>query len=51
VWSDWKVTYRDMFVVNREGHAVALYNLTDHDLGEAGDYQAALDLLIEVGER
>ena len=47
VWGKWAVTYRDVVVLDRENRRVAVYNLTQHDLGVAENYQAMRQILLD----
>jgi hypothetical protein len=48
VWASWAVTYRDVLVLNGENVPVAVYNLTEHDLTDAGNYAALKKLMIDA---
>lgn len=37
-WAAWGVSYRDVVVVNPEGELVGVFNLTENDLSNNGDY-------------
>ncbi len=37
VWSSWKVTYRDVVILDAANHREGAYNLTDHDLSVAAN--------------
>jgi hypothetical protein len=45
VWARWAVTYRDVVILDRENRAVAVYNLTEHDLSVPANYDALKALL------
>ncbi len=36
-WSDWKVTYRDVVILDSSNVIVDVYNLTEHDLASAAN--------------
>jgi hypothetical protein len=40
VWGDWGVTYRDVVILNAANEVVDVYNLTVHDLTDAGSREA-----------
>jgi len=46
VWAAWAVTYRDVIILDRENAPVGVYNLTEHDLSNMGDYVALKGMLI-----
>lgn len=48
VWVSWNVTYRDVWVLDGENEPVAVYNVTEHDLADAANYQALRDILISA---
>ena len=44
VWSAWRVTFRDVVVLDPSNRAIAVFNLTAHDLQRA----AARDSLVQI---
>ncbi|MCA9620132.1 MAG: hypothetical protein KC731_13995 [Myxococcales bacterium] len=44
-WTDWRVTYRDVVVLNADNEVVAVFNLTSHDLADAANHAALRDIL------
>ncbi|MCB9743955.1 MAG: hypothetical protein H6740_15250 [Alphaproteobacteria bacterium] len=48
VWDRWDVVYRDVIVLGPDNVPVAIYNLTDNDLGSAANYDALRCLLTEA---
>ncbi|MCB1182823.1 hypothetical protein KDM41_05270 [bacterium] len=48
VWNKWKVTYRDVVVLDRNNRPAAVFNLTVHDLARPADYDSLRALLLEV---
>jgi hypothetical protein len=50
VWGSWHVVYRDVYVLDAANEVVGVFNLTEHDLGEAADYAALQALLLRAGE-
>ena len=51
MWTSWSAAYRDVQIVDRENHRVAVYNLTEYDLGEPSNYEALRAMLIEAAEQ
>jgi len=51
VWTKWKVTWRDVIVLDGDNKVAGIYNLTDHNLGTAANYNALKTFLIEVANR
>jgi hypothetical protein len=50
-WALWGVQYRDVVVLDGDGNAVGVYNLTDHNLAFTPDYDDLLDALrLAAGE-
>lgn len=47
-WERWDVVYRDVIVLDPGNVPVAIYNLTDNDLGEAARYEELRCLLTEA---
>jgi hypothetical protein len=47
-WGLWAVTWRDVVILDRENVPVAIYNLTDHNLGQSPEYEGLKSLLIQV---
>ena len=45
VWDPWAVNYRDVIIVNQDNEVVDVYNLTQHDLADSGNYADLLGLL------
>ena len=45
VWQDWKVTQRDVVILDENNVPVAIYNLTTYPLGDPDNYQELLALL------
>lgn len=48
MWSSWDATWRDVHIVDAENHRVDVFNLTEHDLSEATNYEALRGLLIDA---
>lgn len=51
VWTHWKVTWRDVIVLDGDNEVAGIYNLTDHNLGTAANYNGLKSLLISVANR
>ena len=47
-WGSWEITYRDVVILNRDGNEDAVFNLTEHDLGNPNEYAAFKALLLDV---
>ena len=47
-WVKWAVTERDVVILNADNEPVAVYNLTQHDLSNAANYQELKDLLLAI---
>jgi hypothetical protein len=47
-WGTWGITYRDVVILNRDGNEEAVFNLTEHDLGNPNEYAAFKALLFDV---
>ena len=50
-WGLWNVTYRDVIILDAENRVYAVYNLTQHDLANAANYQALKSLLLAAAAR
>ena len=50
VYQEWKVTYRDVIIVNQRNEAVAAYNLTSHNLAIQETYDELKALLRQTAE-
>ena len=48
VWGLWAPTYRDVVVLDADNVPVAVYNLTDHDLSNATNYNELKNILLGV---
>lgn len=47
-WTAWQATWRDVFVLDREGELVGILNLTENDLGEEESRDEMLALFDEA---
>jgi hypothetical protein len=50
VWTSWHVTYRDVVVLDARNRAVAVFNLTVHDLHRAAARDSLLQILRAAAE-
>lgn len=48
VWDTWEVTWRDVWVLDEDNRPAAIFNLTEHDLGDSEEYSALYELLVET---
>ncbi|NUP08763.1 MAG: hypothetical protein HOW73_22165 [Polyangiaceae bacterium] len=39
VWTDWGISYRDVVILDENNEVVAIYNLTQHNLGDSLNYE------------
>jgi hypothetical protein len=46
VWAQWQVNYRDVVILDEENRSVAVYNLTEHSLTVAENYDELKALLL-----
>ena len=46
VWTNWGVTYRDVYILDANNEQYAVYNLTTYNLATSANYQALYDLFI-----
>jgi len=51
VWTDWRVTWRDVIVLDGDNKVAGIYNLTDHSLATAANYDSLKALLIKVANQ
>jgi hypothetical protein len=61
VWSAWRVNhirpgspgvvYRDVIVLDRRNHPIAVFNLTQHDLGNPTNFAALKSILRKAATR
>jgi hypothetical protein len=51
VWNAWGVTYRDVYILDRENALYAVYNLTDHPLSSDANREELKALLRAAGTR
>lgn len=48
VWASWQATYRDVQIVDANGDRAAVYNLTEHDLGDPDNYETLRQMLLDA---
>ncbi len=48
VWTKWAVTYRDVVILDSAGYRVGVYNLTEHDLADTGNFATLKQLLVDA---
>lgn len=48
VWSDWKVAYRDVVILDVTNTVVGVFNLTTHDLSKSEEYAALKAMLLNA---
>src|SRR5262245_15552794 len=51
VWTKWKVTWRDVIILDGDNKVAAIYNLTDHNLQTVANYDSLKALLIKVANK
>ena len=47
-WARWEVTWRDVVILDRDGAPVGVFNLTEHDLSQMGEYEALKGMLLDL---
>jgi hypothetical protein len=47
----WKVTYRDVVILDPLGRPAAVYNLTKHGLGRTTAYDSLKAMILEIANR
>jgi hypothetical protein len=50
VWLSWEAEWRDVFVLDAENETRAVYNLVEHDLGDAADHAELKALFLAAAE-
>ncbi len=50
-WQQWAVTYRDVIILDRANVPVGVFNLTEHDLADMGDYETLKGMLLDAAMR
>lgn len=48
VWTAWGVVYRDVIILNGDNAPVGVFNLTDHDLSQMGEFEALKGMLLDA---
>jgi hypothetical protein len=51
VWTTWGVTYRDVWVLDRNNRLVGIFNVTTHNLALPANYQMLMDLFQQAASR
>ena len=51
VWNRWEVTWRDVIVLDSNNEVAGIYNLTDHSLAVAANYDSLKALLVKVASQ
>src|SRR5262245_9040785 len=51
VWTRWRVTWRDVIVLDGDNNVAGIYNLTDHNLAIAANYDSLKALLVRVANQ
>lgn len=50
-WTQWEVVYRDVIILDREGVPAGVFNLTEHDLSQMGEYETLKGMLLDVASQ
>jgi hypothetical protein len=48
VWCYWKVTYRDVVILDRENIRVGVFNLTEHSLADSTNFLTLKQMLLDA---
>ena len=51
VWTRWKVTWRDVIVLDGDNKVAGIYNLTEHNLATAANYDSLKAFLMKVANQ
>ena len=51
VWDAWAVDFRDVIILDGDNVHVETYNLTTYDLADTANFDALIDLLVDVANR
>jgi hypothetical protein len=52
VWEDkWRVTFRDIVVLDAENQRVTVFNCTEHNLADPANYEALKAILLQTANR
>jgi hypothetical protein len=51
VWTSWRVTYRDVVVLDQRNQVTAVYNLTAHDLADPVNRETLKGLIRDAAGR
>jgi len=50
-WALWNVTYRDVVILGPGNEHVGTFNLTEHNLADAAEYQALMTQLLDAANQ
>ena len=50
VWTKWGAKWRDVVIIDKKGVRSSVYNLSEHDLGDAANREALKALLVEASK-
>ena len=50
MWTQWRVVYRDVIILDGDNVPVETYNLTTYSLADSANYEALKAILIAVAE-
>jgi hypothetical protein len=48
VWAEWDVVWRDVVLVDADNRYVATYNLTEHNLSDADNYETLKGMFVDL---
>ena len=48
VWTQWEVTYRDVYIVGPGNELLGVYNLTSHDLAIPANYDTLKNMILDA---
>jgi hypothetical protein len=48
LWTAWAAEYRDVVVLDRDNTPIAVFNLTEHDLSQMGEYATLKGVLLDA---
>jgi len=51
VWDHWRAVWRDVIVLDSDNKVAGIYNLTDHDLVTAANFDSLKTLLVKTANR
>ena len=50
VWGAWRVTFRDVIILDTANNVLHIYNLTAHDLGHPSNYATLKTMLLAAAQ-